>query len=63
MTMSRQDFELIARILNRSLQCARPSSAAAATMQTVAHNFANELAATNPRFDRARFLKASGVQS
>ena len=28
-----------------------------------AQHFANELAATNPRFDRARFLKACGVVS
>lgn len=27
----------------------------------IAHRFANELASTNPRFDRARFLKACGV--
>lgn len=27
----------------------------------VAHHFADELAPTNPRFDRARFLKACGL--
>lgn len=29
----------------------------------IADYFAGELAATNPRFDRARFLSACGVQS
>jgi hypothetical protein len=31
--------------------------------QSVAHAFAARLAATNPRFDRERFLAACGVKS
>lgn len=62
--MTAKDFELIARTLNqvevdegdgdftRGYACA---------VHDLAHDFASELAKTNPRFDRERFLKACGV--
>jgi len=54
--MTRQDFELIAHIL--SIQTGERH-----IIERIAHDFAIELKAANPRFDRARFLKACGVES
>jgi hypothetical protein len=48
--MTRRDFQLIAGTLREAK--ARPSVVAA---------LATALAGTNPRFDRARFLRESGV--
>ena len=56
--MTKKDFELIARIL-ASPYCAEDQIA----VRAVAYRFADALATTNPRFDRARFLAACGVQS
>lgn len=36
---------------------------ALSVLKLIAHNIANTLAQDNPRFDRARFLKACGVAS
>lgn len=49
--MSRKDFELIARVL-------RANSSETVVRETLALDFADELAATNGRFDRQRFLAA-----
>ena len=58
--MTAKDFVLIADVISKmpshapSLRAQRQSCAAA---------FADRLALINPRFDRARFLTACGVQS
>jgi hypothetical protein len=53
--MTKKDFELIAAVL-------RANSTETVVRERVALDFADELAATNPRFDRARFLRACGVE-
>ncbi len=57
--MTRKDYVLIADALKRAGNaCASPSPIQHATD---CHVLADALARDNPRFDRARFLKASGV--
>lgn len=58
--MTRRDFELIAEVLattTRGPDCPAPLA------DHIAAVFAIELDATNPRFDRERFLRAAGVKS
>jgi hypothetical protein len=52
--------ELIAHILRRARGMAEALNAPneARAVLRVAHSFADELAATNPRFDRPRFIRA-----
>lgn len=52
--MQRRHFELIAKVIN--------NLNGPLDVDIVAKAFANELWATNENFDRARFLKACGVQ-
>lgn len=59
--MSRQDFELIAEVITGLFDSYGDRCDVYRNM--IAEAFADELADTNPRFDRARFLKACGVQS
>jgi hypothetical protein len=54
--MTRKDFELIARVIKNSDEVADDM-----TREAIASIFTAELVATNPNFDRARFLKACGV--
>jgi hypothetical protein len=65
--MERRHFEMIARTLRdrRAKVQAQQAGESAATiaLDTLAHDFADALAATNTRFDRERFLKACGVAS
>jgi hypothetical protein len=56
--MTRKDFELIAMILRLS----RDGQNDTATISEIAHSFANNLGATNPRFNRETFLTACGVK-
>lgn len=56
--MTRKDFELIAMILRLS----REPQNDTATIEAIAHSFANNLGATNPRFNRETFLAACGVK-
>jgi hypothetical protein len=58
--MTRKDFELIARVIHNY-----PSHAASlrAARESFARAFADELGKTSATFDRARFLKACGVES
>lgn len=51
--MSRKDYELIAGVIANSQGLTRGG-----IMDTLAERFADELAKENPRFDRAKFLKA-----
>jgi hypothetical protein len=64
--MTRQDFQLIADVL----RARRPADVHPQLRQlpmdefrATCEAFANRLAATNPRFNRARFLAACGAQS
>lgn len=56
--MTKRDFELIARVLKTW----RDDFGAKRALG-VAQDFADELQGTNPQFDRARFLKACGVEA
>lgn len=55
--MTRKDYELIARVLRNSGEMIDEMA-----LEALAENFADELADTNPRFDRDRFISASGVK-
>lgn len=59
--MSKKDFELIARVLDG--QRARSNTSELWRLDETARAFASELASTNPRFDRAHFLRACGVEA
>lgn len=59
-SLEHRHFAVIAGIINRVRDHSPSSENRADDMARV---FASELAATNPRFDRARFLKACGVES
>ena len=69
--MTRKEFELIAAALRdarppRALRDAAHAAsivAAGKAIDDVARELATRLAATNPRFNRARFLDACGVTS
>jgi hypothetical protein len=60
--MTKRDYELIAQVLQdqRNLHV---QTGEAPTPTMVAHAFADRLKLTNPRFNRALFLRACGVQS
>ena len=53
--MTRRDFELIARVLRETTN---GPDMPEPLREHIARTFANELAGTNPRFDRVRFLRA-----
>jgi len=61
--MTRKDFELIAQVLKDLKQDQRERGAFAHNpdLETVARWLADGLEETNPRFDRVKFLQASGV--
>ena len=65
MTASKQHFEMVARVLRRqdynTVESANPVDQQHAMLRDIAVAFAAEFAASNPRFDRARFLKACGL--
>jgi hypothetical protein len=70
MTATKQHFEMIARVIERERSQVKngymPRAAqkhALLTLTHTAHHFADELAQTNPRFDRQRFLRACGVEA
>lgn len=54
--MTRKDYELIANTVGGMTYLSETDRA------TIAHDFADELAKTNPRFNRATFLRACGVE-
>lgn len=62
--MTKKDYVLIARTLNdnRPLH-GKPNNPDLFLYNRLAADFADALAAQNPRFDRARFLTACGVES
>lgn len=55
--MTKQDFELIARVLRDSRALAVDANCVK-TIDNLAASLASELRSTNPRFDRARFITA-----
>jgi hypothetical protein len=65
--MQRRHFELIAASIHRSRMAkslignAKERNAAIDGIRLVATDLAASLAATNPDFDRARFMKACGL--
>jgi hypothetical protein len=63
--MTRKDYVAIAGALHRSGMAVGiwPKKTAEYAIGLVATDIAATMAADNPRFDRARFLKACGVQS
>jgi hypothetical protein len=58
--MTRKDYELIAGVLDNCSPDTRHEQAIRQHRTTV-HEMAVSLAADNPRFDRAKFLKACGL--
>ena len=54
--MSKKDFEALAEVVRFASGCTEARS-----VEWWAHELADVCAKTNPRFDRARFLKACGV--
>jgi hypothetical protein len=59
MSMTRQDFELIARVIKAQ----RAPHNDTATLDELTREFAYALEETNPRFDAFLFLRASGVKA
>jgi hypothetical protein len=61
--VSKKDYELIARVLRfRREHLPIGRADVADQIDILANMFATELAATNPRFNRERFLAACGVE-
>jgi len=61
-TMTRQHFALIAGTLKDELQHVACGEDQRAMVRSVAHAFVRTLHRTNPNFNRARFLRACGVE-
>ena len=61
--MTRKDYEAIAAAIKEVVDSNRWFKGNLSGTQDTAKAVANVMAADNPRFDRARFLKACGVQS
>jgi len=61
--MSKRDYELIARVLRATGQHNATDETYRegwhGALASVVHRFAGELAGTNPRFDRERFIAAA----
>ena len=58
MSMTKQDFEVVADRIKRNLAAGMDPL----TLACLAEDLACDFALRNPRFDRERFLKACGVQ-
>jgi hypothetical protein len=61
--MTRQDFQLIADVFNEAREWSEGYSRDESCRRILAERMADKLATTNERFDRARFLKACGVEA
>lgn len=67
-TMTKKDYEAIARTVRGSLEAISATELphTASVREAIKHtavDLSRIFAADNPRFDRARFLKACGVES
>lgn len=60
--MTKRDFELIADVLARTKPASYEDDEAHGQWEKTVENFAHRLASTNPNFNRARFLRAAGVE-
>jgi hypothetical protein len=60
--MTRKDYILIAKTLKNEQKQFKENEDGYILLRILANQFANELQADNPRFDRARFLVACGVK-
>jgi hypothetical protein len=56
--MTRKDFQLIADVLSAVLKAKENNPANRVVVEELAVAFASELAKTNPRFNKERFLNA-----
>lgn len=63
--MSRKDYVAFAAVLKShiDLHARNESPSSVQALEWLAGDMAGTLATDNPRFDRARFLKACGVRS
>ena len=61
--MTRKDYVAIAGCFKRASDSHQQDKDGLAALAHVADAIAYQMAQDNPRFDRARFLKACGVQS
>jgi hypothetical protein len=61
--MTRKDYQLIAGIIAENQKQFAEGEEGNSLLFILSHQFASELQADNPRFDRARFLKACGVNN
>lgn len=59
--MTRKDFEAVATAISEEARLC-PSPEAKFAVKMVASRLAAEFALINPRFDRERFMEASGVR-
>jgi len=60
--MTRKDYIMIAEIIAFNQEQFVEGEDGHTLLKILANQFANELQADNPRFDRARFLAACGVK-
>ena len=59
--MTRKDYVMLAEILKENRKDFIEGEDGFSLLNILAHQIANGLEADNPRFDRARFLTACGV--
>lgn len=60
--MTRKDFQLIADVLKPWITRDGTPDVEDALCASIARDFSDKLASTNPNFNRARFLRACGVE-
>lgn len=61
MTMTKKDYELIAKSLNKVVKRLSYHNIRSQTVVTVIEQIAADLSGDNQSFDRTRFLEACGV--
>lgn len=62
MTVSRQTFEALATAIRRQIDIYGQDRTVVTTCEEIANEAADHFAVSNPRFDRARFMKACGLE-
>lgn len=60
--MTRRDFEMIAEVIAERVRLHEHRTLRVTTLHELALDFADRLRATNPRFDRDRFMAACGFK-
>jgi len=60
--MTRKDYVMIARTIKGNQRQFKEGEEGQTLLWILAHQFASELQADNPRFDRDKFLTACGVK-